>query len=220
MFDILRKGLYNIVETLEKPQKKWYIIALNIFLDVLIVFLIGLIALFIFISPVKIQGASMENTLYNNQLVATWRFTPTSYAVGDIVTIRAGEKVIIKRIVAVGGEQIAFAYDEGAICLFKNKNGEWIKQKESYIKEPSVIKASYETVTVYDSVADITEGVTVERGKVFVMGDNRNVSVDSRRYGQFKTTDIISKMVFNISESGFMNFIFTALFPFSKGETQ
>ncbi|MBO5224125.1 MAG: signal peptidase I [Clostridia bacterium] len=208
------------METLEKPQKKWYIIALNIFLDVLIVFLIGLIALFIFISPVKIQGASMENTLYNNQLVATWRFTPTSYAVGDIVTIRAGEKVIIKRIVAVGGEQIAFAYDEGAICLFKNKNGEWIKQKESYIKEPSVIKASYETVTVFDSVADITEGVTVERGKVFVMGDNRNVSVDSRRYGQFKTTDIISKMVFNISESGFMNFIFTALFPFSKGETQ
>ncbi|MBE5732859.1 MAG: signal peptidase I [Clostridiales bacterium] len=209
-------------EILGKPKKKWYAIALNIVLDVLIVFIVGLILLFIFISPVKIQGASMENTLHDGQLVATWRFAPSSYSVGDVVTIKVEDKVIIKRIVAVEGEKIAFAYDEeGAICLYKYKNNEWVKQKESYVKEKATVVAGlFVGITVYDNASKITDGITIEKGKVFVLGDNRNVSADSRRYGQFKTSDIISKMIFNISENGFMNFIFTVLFPFSKGETQ
>ncbi len=208
------------MSTLDKPKKKWYVIALSILLDVLIVLLLGLIALFIFISPVKIQGSSMENTLYNGQLVATWRFAPSSYNVGDVVTIQLDNKIIIKRIVAVGGEEIAFAYDDGGICLFKRKNGEWIKQNESYTKGKSTNKLNYSSITVYDDATSITEGIMVEKGKVFVLGDNRDNSMDSRSYGQFKTSNIISKMVFNISENGFVNFIFTVLFPFSKGETQ
>ena len=209
-------------EILGNPKKKWYAIALNIVLDILIVFIVGLILLFIFISPVKIQGTSMENTLRDGQLIATWRFAPSSYSVGDVVTIQIDDKVIIKRIVAVEGEQIAFAYDEeGAIRLFKYQKGEWVKQKESYVKEkPTAEHVFNNDIIIYDNVNKITSGITIEKGKFFALGDNRNVSADSRHYGQFKTSDIISKMVFNISENGFMNFIFTVLFPFSKGETQ
>jgi signal peptidase I len=209
-------------EILGNPKKKWYAIALNIVLDILIVFIVGLILLFIFISPVKIQGTSMENTLRDGQLIATWRFAPSSYSVGDVVTIQIDDTVIIKRIVAVEGEQIAFAYDEeGAIRLFKYQKGEWVKQTESYVKEkPTAEHVFNNDIVIYDNVNKITSGITIEKGKFFALGDNRNVSADSRRYGQFKTSDIISKMVFNISENGFMNFVFTVLFPFSKGETQ
>ena len=120
MIFLKKECIIIVEELLDKPQKKWYVIALNILLDVLIVCIIGLILLFVFISPVKIQGASMENTLKSGQLVATWRFAPSSYSVGDIVTIKVADKIIIKRIVAVENEQIAFAYaEEGAICLFK-----------------------------------------------------------------------------------------------------
>lgn len=214
-----RKECIIIVDTFEKPKKKWYVIALNIFFDVIIVFLVGLIALFIFISPVKIKGASMENTLKDGQMIATWRFAPSSYNVGDVVTIKTDGKIIIKRIVAVGGEQIAFAFQDGSIRLFKNKNGQWVMQNESYVKESSTNSDLYSGVTVYADVTQITQGILIEKGKVFVLGDNRNNSVDSRSYGQFSTSNIISKMVFNISENGFMNFIFS-LFPFIKGETQ
>jgi signal peptidase I len=183
--------------------------------------LIGLIALFVIISPVKIEGGSMENTLENGQLVATYRFAPSSYSVGDVVTIKVGDKIIIKRIVAKEGDSIAFVReDDGGVYLYKVVDGEWKKVNESYLKEKPVYKSElFKDVTIYDSPSEITVAIVIEKGKVYALGDNRNVSVDSRTYGQFKTGDIISKMAFNISENGFMNFIFTVLFPFSKGET-
>ena len=209
------------VPTKQKKPKKWYVILINILLDILIIALIGLIALFIFISPVKIEGGSMENTLHNEQLVATLRFAPSSYSVGDVVTIKVGDKIIIKRIVATAGESIAFVKeDDGGVYLYKLSDGEWKRVDESYIKEKPIEKDGlFKDVEIYSSPSAIIEGIKIEEGKVYVLGDNRNVSVDSRTYGQFATTDIISKMVFNISENGFMNFVFTVLFPFSKGET-
>ena len=205
----------------EKPKKKWYAILINVLLDVLIVILIGLIALFVIISPVKIEGGSMENTLENGQLVATYRFAPSSYEVGDVVTIKVGDKIIIKRIVAKAGDSIAFVREaDGGVYLYKVVDGEWRKVNESYLKEKPVYKSElFKDVTIYNSPNEITSAIEIEKGKVYALGDNRNVSVDSRTYGQFKTGDIISKMAFNISENGFMNFIFTVLFPFSKGET-
>ena len=213
------------MENVKKPQKKWYVVLINILLDVLIVALIGLIALFIFIAPVKIEGGSMENTLKNGQLVATWRFAPSDYNVGDIVTIKVNDKIIIKRIVAKEGDRIAFVKGTDKIVhLYKIVDGEWKKMNESYLKESEVYNGStddlYKNIEFYESVDKITVGITIEKGKIFALGDNRNVSIDSRSYGQYNKSDIISKMVFNISENGFMNFIFTVLFPFSKGETQ
>ena len=202
-------------------KKKWYSIVLNVLLDILIAVLVGLIALFVFITPVKIAGKSMENTLKNDQLVATWRFAPNSYKDGDVVTIKVDDYVIIKRVVATAGETIAFAKDEsGGVFLYKLTNGQWKKTEEEYLKEtPEYSKDLYLNAMVYDSVSKIQDGMTIQDGYVYVLGDNRNVSQDSRYYGQIATDDIISKMVFNISENGFMNFIFTSLFPFSKGET-
>lgn len=201
--------------TTTKTSKKWYSIVLNALLDIVIAVLFALIVLFVIVAPVKIEGASMENTIKDGQMVATLRFAPSTYEVGDIVTIKVGNKIIIKRIVALSGETIAFVNDgENGICLYKQtENGVWAKEDESFIKENSVYKDElFENITIYNSVSEIENGITIEDGKFFALGDNRNVSLDSRHYGQFDLTDIISKMIFNISENGFMNFVFT-IFP-------
>lgn len=200
--------------TTTKTSKKWYSIVLNILLDIIIAALIALIALFVIIAPVKIDGASMENTIKDGQMVATLRFAPSTYKVGDIVTIKVGDKILIKRIVALSGETIAFV-NEGAngICLYKEQGNTWIKTDESFIKEKSVYKDElFDNITIYESVSEIDGGITIEDGKFFALGDNRNVSLDSRHYGQFDLNNIVSKMIFNISENGFMNFVFT-IFP-------
>lgn len=201
-----------------EKQKKWYSILFNILLDILIAVLIALIALFVFITPVKIEGGSMENTLKSGQMVATYRFAPSSYKVGDIVTIKVGDKIIVKRVVAIAGETIAFVKEDGGVYLYKLVANEWTKQEESYIKEkPILVEELFNSIIINSNTTDI-QGITIEDGKVYALGDNRNVSLDSRHYGQFSEDDIISKMAFNISENGFMNFVFTVLFPFSKGE--
>ncbi len=197
-----------------KTSKKWYSIVLNILLDIIIVSLVALIALFVIIAPVKIDGASMENTIKDGQMVATLRFAPSTYKVGDIVTIKVGNKILIKRIVALEGETIAFVNEgENGICLYKEQGNTWIKTDESFIKEKSVYKDElFDNITIYESVSEIDGGITIEDGKFFALGDNRNVSLDSRHYGQFDLNNIVSKMIFNISENGFMNFVFT-IFP-------
>lgn len=201
--------------TTTKTSKKWYSIVLNVLLDIVIATLIALITIFVIIAPVKIDGASMENTIKDGQMVATLRFAPSTYKVGDIVTIKVGDKILIKRIVALAGEKIAFV-DEGAngICLYKEQDsGVWVKTDESFIKEKSVYKDElFDNITIYESVSEIDGGITIEDGKFFALGDNRNVSLDSRHYGQFDLNSIVSKMIFNISENGFMNFVFT-IFP-------
>ena len=200
--------------TTTKTSKKWYSIVLNILLDIIIVSLVALIALFVIIAPVKIDGASMENTIKDGQMVATLRFAPSTYKVGDIVTIKVGNKILIKRIVALEGETIAFVNEgENGICLYKEQGNTWIKTDESFIKEKSVYKDElFDNITIYESVSEIDGGITIEDGKFFALGDNRNVSLDSRHYGQFDLNNIVSKMIFNISENGFMNFVFT-IFP-------
>lgn len=205
-----------IKNSTKNKNNKWYSIVLNALLNILIVALIGLIALFVVVSPVKIEGGSMENTIKDNQIVATLRFAPSSYSVGDIVTIKVGDKIIIKRIVAMQGETIAFVQDSSdGICLYKLIDGQWTKTDESFIKENSVYNSDlFEGITIFNSVSEIDSGITIESGKFYALGDNRNVSLDSRHYGQFELTDIVSKMIFNITENGFMNFIFTIFFPF------
>ena len=200
--------------TTTKTSKKWYSIVLNVLLDIVIATLIALITIFVIIAPVKIDGASMENTIKDGQMVATLRFAPSTYKVGDIVTIKVGDKILIKRIVALASEKIAFVNDgENGICLYKEQGNTWIKTDESFIKEKSVYKDElFDNITIYESVSEIENGITIENGKFFALGDNRNVSLDSRYYGQFDLNNIVSKMIFNISENGFMNFVFT-IFP-------
>ena len=82
---------------------------------------------------------------------------------GDVVTVRlAGEKVmLLKRIIAVEGDTLAF--EDGNLYL----NGEQVE--EDYVK--------------YPSDWDLAER-SVKKGYVYVVGDNRNVPMQTHHFGQ------------------------------------
>lgn len=113
---------------------------------------------------VGVDGGSMRPTLNHEDTVAV-AGAVTDFKYGDIVIINQPWRrnvPIIKRVIAVGGDTVNIDFDRCEVYV----NG--IKLDEPYILEPTEL--SY----------DVRFPLTVDEGKLFVMGDNRNDSVDSR----------------------------------------
>lgn len=128
-----------------------------------------------------VNGESMENTLMpDDRLVTTSWYNSINQ--GDIVIIYAGDsvtlnddgslnigkglrKTLVKRVIAVGGQTVDINFERGAVYV----DGKMLD--ESYITSLTHMD---EGAFTYDYPVEVPEGY------VFVMGDNRQVSKDSR----------------------------------------
>lgn len=159
---------------MKKILKEWVIPGL---IGVMFAFLIKI---FIF-DVVLISGASMEPTFQSGDVVISEKVTKKigDYEIGDIVIVDVDEdlindKKIIKRIVGLEGDVISVSQG------YLYRNGKLVK--EEYIKEEIEID--------FDQV-------TVPEGHVFIMGDNRNNSTDSRIIGPIKKENISGIVMFH-----------------------
>jgi len=138
-----------------------------------------------FFRSITVSGPSMLDTLRNGDKVVATNFCYTP-AYGDIVVIQADKlkndvtmmwgEPIIKRVVAVGGDTIRIDFTKGEVY----RNGELLE--EDYIKDPTFFRAN-------DSWMEGNKEYTVPENTVFVMGDNRAVSNDSRNLPQVGFVD-------------------------------
>ena len=144
------------------------------------------VAIFTFvIRMMGVDGHSMLNTLqHGDRLLVVNSMLYHNYKYGDIVILRKNgvfdDDPIVKRVIAVEGQTVDIDFAEGIVYV----DGEALE--EDYIREPTY-------------TAEGTEfPLTVPEGSIFVMGDNRNGSSDSRDYrlGTVDTRYVIGKAVF------------------------
>ena len=117
---------------------------------------------------------------------------------GDIIVISHGQeypKPIIKRVIATEGQTVKIDYDNNRVIV------DGVVIDEPYLHEEMI----YNQI---DNDQEIPE--VIPEGKVFVMGDNRNHSLDSRsqKVGIIDKTDIIGKaqlVWWPFSRFGFIN---------------
>ena len=146
------------------------------------------VAIFTFvIRMMGVDGHSMLNTLqHGDRLLVVNSMLYHDYKYGDIVILRKNgvfdDDPIVKRVIALEGQTVDIDFAEGIVYV----DGEALE--EDYIREPTY-------------TAEGTEfPLTVPEGSIFVMGDNRNGSSDSRDYrlGTVDTRYVIGKAAFLI----------------------
>lgn len=151
-----------------------------------IVFALAIVILvFTFIvRPVGVSGISMLNTLHDGDkvIICNINYTPKQ---GDIVVLStsAVPTPIIKRVIAVGGQEVSIDYDNNKVYVDGKEYDAPIKEKMDASRK-----------------GDVALPATVPPDCVFVMGDNRNNSLDSRysEIGMIKNKYILGHAVFRI----------------------
>lgn len=163
------------------PAEKWFDFVATVAGAIAAVMLI-LVFLF---RVVTVDGQSMVPNLQNGDRLILTDVT-THYERGEIVVIsRPDDDPLVKRVIAVSGDTIDL--QDGSVYL----NGELLE--EPYIDQ--------ETYDVSPGPPDFP--LTVPHGYVFVMGDNRGNSLDSRSYevGLVDTHRILGKVLIHLSNA-------------------
>ncbi len=134
----------------------------------------------------NVDGPSMKPTLQHNDklVVSTVGYKPEK---GDVIVLSGGEqydKLIVKRVIAVGGDVVDINFTTGVVTVNGNE--------EEYTDELTTQQF------------DIAFPITVPEGAVFVLGDNRANSLDSRstRIGCVDERYIVGKVLFKLIPAG------------------
>ena len=167
----------NDMEFLEDPLdsevkpaatvKQWHKSVLS-YLHDLVFGLVGVLLVFMFLfRMVVVSGPSMKQTLQDgDRLILLSNVLYTNPKYGDIVvaskdSFKDGEP-IIKRVIATEGQTVDIDFEKGIVYV------DGVALEEPYVKTPTNL------------YFDITFPVNVPDNCVFVLGDNRNDSTDSR----------------------------------------
>ena len=147
----------------------------------ILIFIVVLLIKSYVVSPIRVNGNSMYKTLHDQDIMILNEFTYYFNDIErlDIAVVKEDGDYLIKRVIGLPGEIIKC---ENGVVFINNKK----------LEEPYVV----------GTTSDFDE-VVIGDDEYFVMGDNREVSLDSRVYGTYKKKYVIGKATYTI-------------FPFSR----
>ena len=150
------------------------------FLSLVVVAAVAVLVAVLFLPILRIYGKSMNGTLDSGDVVVSVK--SSNLKTGDVIAFYYNNNILVKRVMANPGDWVDI--DKEGNVYVNNKLIE-----EPYLKQD---KAFGET--------NIELPYQVPEGKIFVMGDNRSVSIDSRNtsIGCISEEQIVGKIVFRI----------------------
>lgn len=147
-------------------------------LQMLTFVLVAVVLVFTFFGMViGVSGTSMYPTLHHRDIMVVQRIDYTP-AQGDVVVLRKDsflKEAIVKRVIAVAGQQVEIDYNKNLVYV------DGVALDEPYINREDKDAMIERSGMVY-------RDFTVPKDCIFVMGDNRNGSTDSR-YGELGMVD-------------------------------
>ena len=172
-FKLDTEYINNLPDTPEEEKNRTTAEEIFDWLDVFATAIITVVIVFSLICRIAtVQGESMQNTLFTGDkvIISNLGYTPEQ---GDIVVVSrnannsldavaASNEPIIKRVIAVGGQTVNIDFERGVVSV------DGVELEEPYTK------------TLTTSKYDVEFPIYVPEGYIFVLGDNRNDSMDSR----------------------------------------
>lgn len=188
----------------ERPKKKSVFSEMFSVVGILILApLIAIFLTFFIFQSYVVDGPSMENTLHDQDRLIVWKasktlsritnkdFIPARYSIivfkekGATGISDNAEKQLVKRVIGLPGDRVVIK--DGSVVVYNAEN----------------IDGFYPDRNIPPSAnLEDTEGTevdyTVKPGEVYVLGDNRSNSLDSRAFGPIKSEDIVGTLAVRI----------------------
>ena len=132
-----------------------------------------------FFPIIRVSGVSMEPTLENGQVILLEK--SGNFKTGDLIAFYYQNKILLKRVIGCSGDYIDIDADGN---VYVND----IKLEEPYLKDRAL------------GECDITLPYQVPEGKIFVMGDHRSKSIDSRsrQIGCVAEEQVVGRVMFRL----------------------
>lgn len=163
----------------EKYKSKYNKLLKSTIYALIIVIAISVLVATLLFPVLQIYGKSMAPTLIENDIVVSVK--KLTFEKGDIIAFYYNNRILVKRVIGTSSDWVNID-EEGNVFV-----------NDKLLDEPYIEKKAYGEV-------DIKFPYQVPEGSYFVLGDDREASVDSRSsvIGSIKQEEIIGKIIFNV----------------------